>query len=530
MNKLLKSSLAVLLIVAAALLGCQNMDVDNLNQPDEARALATPSDIESLIQGSFLGWHDGICNGTPNMSLAVMSDTYTCSWGNYSMAALSEEPRTEFQNKTDAGESSVARMPWFDLYGAISAAADGIRAIEAGTVTLGEDNQRAIAFGKFVQGISHGWHACMFDQGFILDEDVDLASGTLDFFPYTEVLAAGIAQLEECIQICNANDFTLPIDWINGYVHTSAQLAQVAHSFIAVFMASVARSPAERQAVDWNTVLSHIDQGITEEWGPDGNGGGRGDPWWHAVQWYSAESNTWNRVDYKLIGYTDPGTQFSDWLALAPPDRDEFIFESSDLRIWDGTYASTGDQNPGSQFKQVSETPYHRSGQPYHKTRYSHYIYDEYRYETSAGSQAPLLRPRQMDLMKAEAYLHLGRAAEAPALIDKTHVVNGGYPSSASAPVGSITDGLDYIKPGVSLWSILQYEKHIECLGTLPGLEYFDRRGFGTLLSLTLLHFPVPALDLETLQLGLYSHGGGVGNSAPKRIHNADDDKLRPGN
>ena len=100
MIKTLSKSLAGLLFLTALLLGCQNLDVQNQNQPDEARALATPSDIESLIQGSFLQWYDALQSSQPNMSMGVMSDAYTCSWGNFGMSFLSQEPRVEFTNES----------------------------------------------------------------------------------------------------------------------------------------------------------------------------------------------------------------------------------------------------------------------------------------------------------------------------------------------------------------------------------------------------------------------------------------------
>ena len=81
---------------------------------------------------------------------------------------------------------------------------------------------------------------------------------------------------------------------------------------------------------------------------------------------------------------------------------------------------------------------------------------------------------------------------------------------------------------------MVKYDKMIELASSYPGLEYFEKRGWHDLAGLTLLHFPVPALDLETLQLPLYSHGGGVGDSAPpratagyNRAFEPDDLKLR---
>ena len=58
MKKVLSMSLAALLMLAVLFVGCQNLDVQNQNNPDEARALSTPGDIESLIKGSFLGFFD----------------------------------------------------------------------------------------------------------------------------------------------------------------------------------------------------------------------------------------------------------------------------------------------------------------------------------------------------------------------------------------------------------------------------------------------------------------------------------------
>ena len=169
MKKILSKSPAAIAVLVALLFGCQNLDVQNENNPDEARALATPSDIESLIQGSFLSWYDAVQSSVPSMTLGVLSDTYTCSWCNFGMQPLSNEPRTEYVNETSYAWN-VVDAAWFANYGAISAASDGIRNIEADVVDLGQDNARALAFGKLVQGLAHSYLSLLYDQGFILDD------------------------------------------------------------------------------------------------------------------------------------------------------------------------------------------------------------------------------------------------------------------------------------------------------------------------------------------------------------------------
>ena len=512
MKKIILSSLAALLVVGVAFMGCQNLDVTNINAPDEQRSLATPGDVESLIAGSFLAWHQAIFWEQPSMSLATTADVYSCSWGNFGMRDLSSEPRVKFNNTVAYGNASVVEDPWFGCYGAISAASDGVKSIKDGVVDLGKDNQRAIAFGKFVQGLAHGYLALMFDQAFILDETVDLTTADLQLQPYTDVMAAAIQQLTEAIDICNSNTFTLESEWIRGQPITNDQLAQLAHSFIARYMVLVARDPGERQAVDWTTVMGHVNDGITADFGPESDGA---ENWFDAVQWYSPQSGTWLRADYKLIGPSDESSGYANWISTPVANRDEFEMDTRDLRLWDQTRATDGTQNPGSEFFFAAPSPFPVARGTYHFSRYSHQVFFDYADSGGEGVMV-LFRASELEFLKAEGMLHTGGSdAAIAAIIDQTRMNKGGYDTAAGAPVGSISDDANP-KAGASLWAMLKYERHIDLLGTFSGLGFWDRRGWGELTTNTMLHFPVPAQDLETLQLGLYTHGGGTGASAPK--------------
>lgn len=471
-------------------------------------------DAEALISGSFLTWWEATMSDTPSMGLGVASDTYTCGWSNWGMSALSVEPRVAFDNSKAAPRIDLVEVPWFGNYSAIFAASDGIREIESGAVDLGPNNERAIAFGKLVQGLAHGYLAIFFDQGFVLDEDTDLVTSVLNLVPYTEVMAAAMDNLEQAISIFNANSFTIPSNWINGRTYTSAELAQLAHSFIARYLVAMARDRTERQSLDWNEVLAHLDQGLTFDFQVSGIGTGRNELWWSATHWYSADHNNWSRLDYKLIGPADRSSAYNDWLALAPADRDEYIGDFGDLRIWDQTLDDDGNQNPGLYMEQTGSSAYPGGG--YQRSRYGQHQFDEYRFETSAGSAIPVFRLSEHDFMRAEALLHLGgNSAEIAALLDKTHVTNGGYPSAAGLPVGDINNTPNPIhENGATLWSVLKYEKKIELLGTWSGLQFWDNRGWGDLTPLTPIHFPVPARELQFLLLPNYSFGGGGPGSA----------------
>ena len=80
-------------------------------------------------------------------------------------------------------------------------------------------------------------------------------------------------------------------------------LAKIAHSFAARYLAQAARNPAERAAVDWGKVITHVSGGITESLSPHGDGYNN---WIHSGQeFHNDRGRSWARMDYKFIGGAD---------------------------------------------------------------------------------------------------------------------------------------------------------------------------------------------------------------------------------
>ena len=104
---------------------------------------------------------------------------------------------------------------------------------------------------RYVMGICHAWLGCFFDQGFILDETVDLEVDDLGLVPYGNLVDHGVEQLEKCIAICDTATFRLPDSWINGCDLNQNELKALAHSYIARFRAS------KRDAADWASIRNH---------------------------------------------------------------------------------------------------------------------------------------------------------------------------------------------------------------------------------------------------------------------------------
>ena len=193
--------------LALAFFGCEgltNLDVINENNPETQRALESPEDVEALIGGTFLTYWDGTQHSSPFAALSTAFEEGTSSWGNFGMRDYSSEPRVVYNNSSSYGNRGTNNTPWNAMYAALSSTSDGITAINEGLKIGidGGDNTRALAYAKFVQGLSLGWLALEFDKAIIFDEDVDLAAaaaGEFEFEPYTAVMTAALVKLDAAI-------------------------------------------------------------------------------------------------------------------------------------------------------------------------------------------------------------------------------------------------------------------------------------------------------------------------------------------
>ena len=108
---------AAVLAVVFVFSGCQDesfLETTNINQPDESRALGSPSDVESLVKGaavSYFAAHD--YGGYEH--LLVSSDVMTCSWGNALMKESSSEPRVALPNTTSHSYSYAIENNWYRM-------------------------------------------------------------------------------------------------------------------------------------------------------------------------------------------------------------------------------------------------------------------------------------------------------------------------------------------------------------------------------------------------------------------------------
>ncbi|MFC1492323.1 hypothetical protein ACFL6O_00065 [candidate division KSB1 bacterium] len=484
-----KRLLITVIILFLSVSGCTfDMNVPNNNEPDSDRVLATPADVEGLIAGAFREYWFTVNGHYPGEGLSVLGDEKVSMWKKWGMLDFQLEPRRMWNNSATYSHAAFTETPWFgnyrvisDVNSALNEILDGMQIGKSGST----DTQRAIAFGKFCQGLAHGYLGLFFNKAFIYPEGVELQEYSPEFVYSGTVTRSAIYQLEECIRICDEYSFTLPPTWINGLTITNEDLKNICHSLIARYMVLDSRRYEVRAAVDWIAVLSHIEQGITEDFSPEGNG----EEWWHPVQ-YSSNWKGWFTANNRLIGPSDTSDNYSNWLDTPSGNRRPFFISSPDRRIT-GDFSGMTDGKWFAWIYMLWESPI----PPNYNSRYESTKF-EYQYPDAYGPM-PFLTVTEMDMLRAEAYLrgYGGTKTDAAQLINKTRVLNG----EMEPLTGDESD--------IELWRWMCYEKRMET--QLTGIAYFDYRSWagmkvdGELVihcpSGTMVEFPVPRKELNTL-------------------------------
>jgi hypothetical protein len=493
--------------------GCADLEVVNPNAPDTERVVAEPEDLLGLIGSSYNTWFFGSHWFGGGPALSVAADAHTASWGNFAMQDFSREPRVAINNSPSYNYSYVVEDPWSQNYGTLKAVNDPLAAMAAG-IDLGEDRALGQAFAKFMQGLAHGQLALIYDQAFIYDETVtpdDIEAG-LELQPYSEVMAAAIGFLEESIALSGSAEFTTQVGWINEQAITSDVLEQLGHSYIARYLAGVARTPAERAAVDWNTVISHAEQGITEDFGPFGDGCNN---WCDALKAWGGTYLGWSRLDLRFYGMAHSGGEYQEWIGSAPANRTPFLIDTPDRRI-------TGDtpDSDGTHVRFTKTWPFRAERGSWHFSNYAdrRWAGGFNNYSTNFVDQMVEFMPEELRFLIAEGYLRTDREAQAADLLNITREAAGLPPVTAAG----VTDSPDCVpvEPSAtrecgSLLRALHWEKWVETYHTGMPTEFTDARGWGFLQSGTAIHLPVPGSELQVLELPIYTFGGDQGGVAP---------------
>lgn len=525
----LAGSAAVLAFVGA----CNpDLNVTNPNAPDVARAISTPSDVRSLIGSSYnsvylgmQGCYGGSCSPNPGVATGVMGDVMTMAFGNFGARFNGQEPRLAYNNSSAASDGTVASDPYDAMYGALGAANDGLKAIKRGIAVKAsnsapDETPQFQALAWLVQGMALGFESQVFDKGFVVTEDTE---GTATLVDYKAVRDAALASYDKAIAASAGKTWEIPGEFTTASLKlTATNLNKMANTMAARTLAYNARNATENAATNWAKVLTYANAGISSTAGGaafdlqmTGDGG---NTWFDLTKGYG-ELESWVRVDQRIIQEADP-SQPLEYTSTTPPDR----AVPADLRFARGTPDANGDiRQAGADFWYIKNIPFAVARGVYFFSQWSHARYIEHSYEVDAPflTTVPYVLRAENDLLIAEALVRTGGdLTRAATLINNTRVNRGGLP-----PVTAGTSKNE-------LLGAIFYERDVELFDTGASQGWFDRRridqtvtynglaigniwaakGGSNLQKGTPRHLPLPAKELETLGLTVYTYGGNTPN------------------
>lgn len=549
MNRNLIRCAALLGLVALGACSEKQLTVSNPNSPDAAKALASPSDLENFLGSYYKRWHTAMYGSLSNQwgMMSVMSFENFSTLSNNCLGQRVGIPRAANDNSI-GNLCGPEQTRIYSIENEVQRVASSVlKQINATGYTLGSPAQdaRGKAFAQFLRGISLGYLALTYDSSAVIDETTASDDpGVLKGYP--DVMAASLDALQKAIDFTNASvaaggagGFPLPATWIpSSNSFTAPEFIKLVRSYRARFRANVARTPAERAAVNWDLVIADAQNGITADHDNITNTtSGPFDTW--AAQLDGA--GTWHQMTPFIIGMGDVSGSYAAWTA-APLDKrgPDFFMVTPDLRFPQGAsraaqqadFANSSCANASQVCKRYYVNRPNGAdpgaqiswgGSEYDFTRFHSWVVKGD--GTAQNGRMIFMTVAEMDMLQAEGQIRKGNFAAAAALINKTRVKNGLPAITAFDGTSPVPGGSDQCVPKVptalqgplvcgNMMEAMKWEKRLETQSTHFGAWYFDSRGWGDLPQGTPLQWATPYADLQVRTKPVYSLGGGTNPSS----------------
>lgn len=486
--KTIKFNIAILALTFLMLGGCAKLEVENLNAPDYATAVSSPSDIRGITGGLIRTWFmathefDG-----PALGFWVAGDAGTCSWGNAGMRVLSNQPRNTFNNNPTYEDAQITEDYYNSMNSLLSQANDVLVKLEKEgmEVVTGGVNETAMikAVAYFTQGVSLGYLGLVYDKGFIVTHETDIQSG-VEVSPFSDVIDEALKSLDKAIALSNANTFTLPPSWVPSATSlTNVNFAKLANSFAARILAYSPRNKAQNDALSWQKVFDYANNGLDYDFAPIAD-----DITWYSLYHTYANFSGWGQVDMRVVNLMDPRMP-AQWpgangFDVLPPA----ITGLNDPNIFD--------QRIVTDYENLTFCGFRPERGYYHFSNYRFSRRDEYL--STWVTPMPDFYKAENDMLKAEALLYLNRLGEARTVINNgTRVTRGGLPPVA--------------EDAQAIANAIFHERNVELMCSGFGIEFFTMRKANKLQPGTFLHLPIPGSQLQVIGIPYYTFGGTVG-------------------
>lgn len=532
------------------------LSVKDNNNPDVARVFATPAGVEAIIGTLYQQLNNGVNTTNVQAQAHVMSLEGYSTVANFGMNVRAAIPRNPIVNDRGNQVDGGNLADFSNMQKLARTATNSIMALDKITAAQGTtgspaQDARDRAFAFFVNGAALGYSALVYDSSAIINETVIAAALAVDpaglvpppLASYSTVMPAALALIDTALAISNSAVVAplattyIPNTWINNANGmTLTTFVQFMHSWKARLRAGVARTPAERAAVNWPSVIADAQAGITADV-PVLMGGA----WkcsYDCSQMYVAIG--WHEMTPMILGMADTSGAYATFMAATLATRNGLavLIRTPDLRLPQGAdrnaqnldtpYSSkTGAFTPGRYFDNRLSTD-DFAGDGWGTSQYDHKRYLALFKNQLAGNQIqfPLA---ENTMLEAEGMIYAGNFAGATTLINASRANHGLPPIGAIASASTPIAGGQGCVPQVpqpptfntvacgTILEAMKWEKRMEIAYSTYFGWFQDSRGWGDLPEGTALQWPVPNEEMDSRIEPFYNLGGlGKPSSAAK--------------
>jgi hypothetical protein len=461
------------------------------------------------------------------------------SVANFGMNLRAAIPRTPIDNNKGGPTATENFRDFQQLSLRGRLIANGITALDsliAHGFSLGSpaQNQRARSFGFFTLALSNGNLALMYDSVAVNRPGLSLTTIEIPrLVAYPAAMQVALDQLDSAIAVATApttgaNGFPLPSDWIRTTGGTTSldTYLRIVRSTKARFRAGVARTPAERAAVNWAAVVADASNGITGDVTLDlDNSKGWTVSWLNQAAVFAG----WHNMTPYIIGMADTTSGYANWLAVDRGQRVQFLIQTPDRRFPRGqtraqqsaaqgsiaTDTTLGSPTASAVLPRVylrNRTTGDTPGDQWGTSMYDFVRYRHYRQQSSTGPWH-WMTLTESEMLRAEGLMFLARDAETVPLINRTRVANGLPPFPATAttttrapiqPGGGPNSCVPRTPTGPggalecgTLREAMKWEKRLETVFSGYAQWFIDARGWNDLPDKTSTMWPVPYQEMD---------------------------------
>ena len=509
------------LVAGSIAAGCADdpLSTQNQNNPNAdallASATGTETIVSKLVQQMFNGQYGSSDAIWPQATILGLESEATVA--NFGMNTRGAIPRLPISNAQGNDVQAGNNRDYSFLTRNSVLAARSINALEAAKASLpATDIARDRAFAFFALGYGLGHLSLIYDSISVVTPVLVAANDTTPGFSSATVAnRTAIQMLDSAVAIANspalASGWNMPALWLASPSSgpTRDEFVRIVRSFRARIRANVARTPAERAAVDWAAVSADATNGIQSDL-VAALSSGKG--WTAAWLNQAAVPGGWHQVPYWIIGMADTSGAYATWLSQGIGNKQPFLIVTPDKRFPQGQ-TRTAQQDFQDPIRRASgvyfrnrpsgqDTPGAASGLSW----YDNFRFYDYRQNNQTGNWVWFSRAEN-DMLAAEAMLRLGQVSSAIPLIDRYRTANG-LPSlagltsvTATVPGGNacvprVPTGGGATKCG-DVFEAMKYEKRIETSFTGYAAWFLDSRGWGDLIRGTAIEWPAPYQETD---------------------------------